>query len=56
MSDDASSAQDTLVHYFRTVWEQAGLPWIADNETEVRGIVRRIVDASVKAARHDICR
>ena len=32
-------AKSTLVHYFRTVWQKAGLKWDSDNVTEVEGIV-----------------
>ena len=32
-------AKSTLVHYFRTVWTEAGLRWDSDNVTEVEGIV-----------------
>lgn len=32
-------AKDTLVHYFRTVFEEAGLKWDSDNVAEVEGIV-----------------
>jgi len=32
-------AKSTLVHYFRTVFEETGLKWDGDNVTEVEGIV-----------------
>lgn len=36
-------ASDTLVHYFKMVWEEAGLQWNADNESEIAGIIEDIV-------------
>lgn len=35
-------AKSTLVHYFRTVWQEAGLKWDSDNVTEIEGIVEDI--------------
>lgn len=32
-------AKSTLVHYFQTAFEAAGLKWDSDNVTEVEGIV-----------------
>ena len=41
-------AKSTLVHYFRTVWQEAGLKWDSDNVTEVEGIVDDIA-AGIRA-------
>lgn len=41
-------AADILVHYFRQVYEKAGLGWSSDNEVEVRGIVDDLVQAAIE--------
>lgn len=37
-----SYAADTLLHYIKTLWEQAELPWNSDNQAEVKSIVESI--------------
>ena len=41
-----TDAKRTLVHYFRVVFDAAGLQWTSDNEGEVEGIIDDVLDAS----------
>lgn len=36
-------AKEILVHYFETVWRQAGLNWTSDNQAEIEGAVDDLV-------------
>ena len=33
-----------LIHYMRHAWEKAGLKWTNDNDSEMREIVKLIID------------
>lgn len=34
-------AKEILVHYFETVWRQAGLKWTSDNQAEIEREIKR---------------
>ena len=40
------SAVSTLVFYFRTLFERAGIAWHDENEDEIRSIVNDILEAA----------
>lgn len=50
-SNSRYQAKHTLTHYFRHVWEKAGLTWTSDHNAEIEGIVDSIVDAAVAEAK-----
>jgi len=39
-------ATELLTHYFRTVWERAGLTWTSDNYAEIEALVDALVAAA----------
>lgn len=41
-------AEDLLVHYFRLVFEKAGLRFDSDSEMEIRSIVQSILIAAIE--------
>ena len=45
--NNRETAKKLLVHYFRQVYEKAGLEWNYELTSEVEGIVDAIVDAAV---------
>lgn len=48
MSKEGSKRQavGTLSHYFRTVFEAAGIKWNGDNEAEIESIVDNLIEAA----------
>jgi hypothetical protein len=38
-----ADATRLLIHYFRTVFNAAGLPWDSDNEAEMHGLAVLLV-------------
>ena len=51
---NAPRAEETLVHYFRTLFEAAGLNWRSDNELEIGEAVKDIIAAAVEETARDI--
>lgn len=45
-----SEAVSILTHYFRQVYEEAGLEWTSDNSADIHGMIETIVDVAVGAA------
>lgn len=43
----ASDAKATLVYYFQTVWEAAGLKWTAENVLEVEDAIDALIDSAL---------
>ena len=43
--ENRAKAKQLLLHYFTLLAQRAGIPWNADNMTEVEMIVDYIVDA-----------
>jgi hypothetical protein len=41
-------AKDLLVHYFKVVFERAGIPWDGDNIIEIEQIVDEIIQAAIE--------
>ena len=50
MTTRADEATDTLIFYFRTLYEAAGLDWGWDNACEIRAAVNDIVADAVGQA------
>lgn len=49
MSDyQKQKAADLLIHYFRTVFEKAGLKWDSDNDAEIYEAVVAIVQSAIE--------
>ena len=48
--DPKQQAKNLLAHYFTTLARQAGIPWTADNTTEIENIVDHIIAAAVAQA------
>lgn len=44
------SAHGTLCHYFYSLYQEAGLPWSADNEAELLGLVESMAEAGYQQA------
>jgi hypothetical protein len=49
-SFDTLRAKRLLVHYFRTVFEAAGLRWDSDNQAEIETAVEYLIDAAAQSA------
>jgi len=47
-------AKSTLLHYFHTVFEAAGLNWSSDNVAEVEGVVDDIYEAVTEQAKEEL--
>lgn len=45
--DRRPAAKKLLVHYFRTLFKQAGLEFDADNKTEVELIIDLVIEAAI---------
>lgn len=49
MSDyQTQRAAELLAHYFRIVFEKAGLKWDSDNDAEIRSAVEAIVESALE--------
>ncbi len=42
------AATQTLSHYLRILFEQAGLQWDADNDAEIRALVDDIIQGAIE--------
>ncbi len=47
-------AKRLLTHYFRMVWEKAGLKWDSDNDAEVEDIIDYLADGIKKEVAREI--
>ena len=50
MTTRADEATETLIFYFRTLYEAAGLDWGWENSVEIREAVNNIVADAVRLA------
>jgi len=50
MTTRADEATDTLIWYFRTLYEAAGLDWGWDNASEIKVAVNNIIADAVREA------
>lgn len=48
MSRGSEAAKQTLVHYFKLLFEASGVRWNEDNEAEIEGVVDDIIAGAME--------